>query len=299
MSSTSKTWGGASGHRTKKERNEAESCEWDLRLTLCVPNEHKDTVMQHNLNAIKDHVQSQLYDHESRIRIKMVWISNIELGDRGDKRRKTTKETIDRYHVHCALIVEQPCTRVEALSVFVKLPWPYGKYCTERNTDYTYAGWYLHHAKPDTKVGPVGMLFEYGTCPTDEPTLDNLKRTVALAKKWGTAHQLKTNRQMLEMLRHEQKQPPTTEQIEIRKTAKRKAQEVYNSKPDNQEKRKERNRLRKLESIATLYTEWTQARNANNHLESDRIELIFISMRNQEDKNAFDNFKKMYIPKSD
>lgn len=133
--------------------NDRVSTEWDLRIDLT-----------------EDVTISSIHERVSGSKASFVYllISGVEFGkcrvDRPSNKGWITEN--EELHVHVAMVTTSPVNRLQALG-FLRQSKSGGEYAVPRNTKHTYAGWRLHHNKPDTKIGSKAPIWEYGTLPMD------------------------------------------------------------------------------------------------------------------------------------
>jgi hypothetical protein len=147
---------------------EKKSTEWDLRL---------DVSEELTASRIVEYVKDKKFIYVS--------VSGVEEGpERHFIANEGWRSVVSR-HVHCALVVEKPITRHEALAYFrIKKSTP--EYAAVRRTNFTYLGWKLHHAKEDTKLdGEPAILYEGGTLPMDPFNEETSVKVASMISKYG------------------------------------------------------------------------------------------------------------------
>lgn len=163
---------------SNQDRATRVATEWDIRLDI---NEQQS--YEFILQNIKNQLDNILY----------VLISGIEEPDKvtapdtGIKWRPSSSGSHGE-HVHIALVLYVPRKRNEVLQLCRgarKLT--DDEYCTPRNPKFTYAGWILHHTKPNNKVkGEPLVRYENGTCPMDPFTTDSAMAIKRMVDKFGS-----------------------------------------------------------------------------------------------------------------
>lgn len=149
----------------KKERRERTSTEWDIRIDCDAA--HADELVA----RLNEGVDIATY----------ILVSGIEQPDDANI-TWGSKEL----HVHIALVVKNPITREQALKLIRGFPKRSEEYAVPRNQKFTYAGWYLHHTKMDSKLAKEPMIrYEYGTLPMDPDDMDTKIKVKRMFKKFG------------------------------------------------------------------------------------------------------------------
>lgn len=163
---------------TLKDRKERKAKEWDIRIdcsalyadTICRTLEAKKESLQYCLVSGIEQADEQFikWDQQS---------TNPQAGSWGSKDN----------HVHIALIFQEEVTRDQVLGTCRGLFKTTDEYCTPRNKKFTYAGWYMHHAKIDWKmVDEPPVRLEFGVLPVDNDTPYNRASIKRLFKKFGS-----------------------------------------------------------------------------------------------------------------
>ena len=148
---------------TAKTRQVRTTTEWDLRIDCDV---HTVARIISTIESCKEHLD-------------YVLVSGVE---QPDIVHYGSKET----HVHVALIAKQPIRRDQALAMCRGPFKATDEYAVPRNRKFTYAGWYLHHAKLDWKIvtePPVRL--EIGQLPDDEENDENKKAIKRMINKFA------------------------------------------------------------------------------------------------------------------
>nr|WPR18724.1 MAG: hypothetical protein [Chemarfal virus 270] len=162
----------------RKRYAERQSNEWDVRLD----------VTQESLTKVKSTLNA------NRLIFKYCLVSGIEHPDpvafRYDNMTngsKHIKNGSEQNHVHLALITNFIMKR-EQLLQFVRGLTPLGEeYACPRNKKYTYAGWWMHHTKTDTKLIPAEQVeLEYGDLPLDDVNHVTSKEVLRMYNKYGS-----------------------------------------------------------------------------------------------------------------
>lgn len=159
---------------SKKQRAERYSTEWDVRID-CDP-------------AYADKIQENLY--KSKDMMDFCMVSGIEQADTVLNKRLNGQDAgswgSNEDHVHIGLIFKYALRRDQVLSVIRGLSKKGDEYCVPRNKKFSYAGWYIHHAKMDQKlVLEPAMRLEFGVLPLDDDTEYNRTSIIRLYKKFG------------------------------------------------------------------------------------------------------------------
>lgn len=148
---------------SKKQRAERYSTEWDIRID-CDP-------------SYADEIIKNIRGAEAMLDYAMV--SGIEQADTVEYGSKDN-------HVHIGLIFKYALRRDQVLGTCRGFAKRTDEYCVPRNKKFTYAGWYMHHAKIDWKmVLEPAMRMELGVLPDDEDTEYNRNAINRLYKKFG------------------------------------------------------------------------------------------------------------------
>ena len=149
----------------KKERKERTSDEWDVRIDCD--------------KTYADEICTNLRNAEGMLVYALV--SGLEQPDAADQSYGSRQ-----IHCHIALIFKYHLRRDQVLAVCRGLVKKTEEYCTPRNKKFTYAGWYMHHAKLDWKlVKEPPVRLEIGVLPEDDSTEYNLASIKRLYKKFG------------------------------------------------------------------------------------------------------------------
>lgn len=153
---------------SKKQREEKKSTEWDLRM---------DVSDSDGARAIVDYVKDKKFIY-----------ANVSGVERGPERQFIVNEgwkSVESTHVHCALVVEIPITRAEALAYFREKKTS-NEYGAVRRSNFTYAGWRMHHGKEDTKLdGQPAFLLERGTLPMDPYNEETAVKVASMVSRYG------------------------------------------------------------------------------------------------------------------
>ena len=167
-----------------KQRQERLATEWDVRLDIS-----SDLTVDDIVSRIRDHLDEYLY----------VLCSGIERPDVQPTQGCATATQVGPWtgganqygsvgdHVHVCVVLLAPLKRIDVLKM-LRGPRKLGdEYCAPRNPKFTYAGWFIHHAKLGFKIdGEPGIRFEHGTLPMDPLTTDSAMKIKSLQRKWGT-----------------------------------------------------------------------------------------------------------------
>ena len=162
----------------KKERKERTSDEWDVRIDCD--------------KTYAEEICTNLRNAEGMLVYALV--SGIEKSDTEqhvpshlpEPRGGSSTYGSANNHVHIALIFKYHLRRDQVLAVCRGLFKKTDEYCTPRNKKFTYAGWYMHHAKLDWKlVNEPPVRMEIGVLPEDDSTEYNLASIKRLYKKFG------------------------------------------------------------------------------------------------------------------
>lgn len=166
--------------RSQRDRryNNRASTEWDVRI---------DIPDQEALDSILGWIKNNLND------ILYILVSGIEMPDveKGNKCPGRLSAWSEGNHVHIALVLLEPKTRMEMLRL-VRGPRKTGaansEYCGIPDRErFTYAGWIIHHTKDAFKIpGQPGVTYEYGTCPMDPVNIESALKIEAKLRQWGT-----------------------------------------------------------------------------------------------------------------
>lgn len=163
-----------SSAKTRKERT---SKEWDVRIdcdalyadTICRTLEASNALIQYCLVSGIEQADGQFVEWDKQE-------TNAKAGSWGSKDN----------HVHIALIFEQELNREQVLATCRGLIGTTDEYATPRNQKFTYAGWYIHHAKTDWKmVAEPAVRLEFGVLPVDNDTPYNRAAIRRLHRKFG------------------------------------------------------------------------------------------------------------------
>lgn len=166
-----------------KQRQVRLATEWDIRLD--VGNELPVEEIIDNLKKLKDDVL-------------FMACSGVERADNvGDQVQTNTNRYGNRIHttagsrsvgehVHVCLVLLEPKARPDVLALLRGKRKVLDEYAAPRNAKFSYAGWIIHHAKPDFKIpGEPPLRFEHGTLPMDPITIEWAIKINAILKKWG------------------------------------------------------------------------------------------------------------------
>ena len=158
---------------TYKQRQLRMTTEWDVRLD--VSDELPVEEIIDNCKKIKDDV---LY----------VLVSGVERADKKEDLQAGGFKNLgsDNEHVHLCLVLLEPKVRQDVLKM-LRGPRKRGdEYAAPRSSKFAYAGWVIHHAKPDWKLpGEPPIKFEHGTLPMDPLTIEWSIKINAMLKKFG------------------------------------------------------------------------------------------------------------------
>lgn len=179
---------------TYKQRQIRLATEWDIRLDVGT-----ELPIEHILGRIREHLDGFLY----------VAVSGIERPDEtklvpptyGGSQPKFSPSGSEQEHVHLCVVLLEPRCRTDVLRL-LRGPRKLGdEYCTPRNAKFSYAGWLIHHAKPEWKIpGEPPLRFEHGTLPMDPLTIEWALKVQNMLKKWGYDLMRRRFRQYTEML---------------------------------------------------------------------------------------------------
>lgn len=158
-----------------KQRQVRLATEWDIRLD--VGNELPVEEVIDNLKKIKDDVL-------------FMACSGVERPDKhvspNGERGKPIPSGSESEHVHVCLVLLEPKTRPDVLALLRGKRKRLDEYAAPRNAKFSYAGWLIHHAKPDYKIpGEPPLRLEHGTLPMDPLTIEWAIKIDAILKKWG------------------------------------------------------------------------------------------------------------------
>lgn len=172
-----KNYEGKSKGSSKNERKERLANEWDIRIDC--DQEYADTIMN-NLNASASHFDYAL-------------LSGIERPDHNDIKINAQGSSQD--HVHIALKFKWYMRRDQVLAFCRGLTKSTDEYAAPRNRKFTYAGWYLHHAKSSYKLeGQPDVMLELGELPRDPVDPVTVKEVKRMMDKFGSNDPSKTLR---------------------------------------------------------------------------------------------------------
>lgn len=150
----------------KKQRTERSSEEWDIRIDCEAP--------------YAQIIQDKLF--HSKDLINYCLVSGIEKAD-NEVLNNGSKEN----HIHIALITKYVMRRDQVLALCRGLVKCTEEYAVPRNKKFTYAGWYMHHTKGDSKlVQEPSMRLEFGVLPEDEDNEYNRTSILRLFSKFGS-----------------------------------------------------------------------------------------------------------------
>lgn len=158
---------------TYKQRQVRLATEWDIRLD--VGNELPVEEVIDNLKKIKDDVL-------------FMACSGVERPDKKDALQEggCKNNGSDGEHVHVCLVLLEPKTRPDVLKLLRGHRKRLDEYAAPRNAKFSYAGWLIHHAKPEWKIpGEPPLRLEHGTLPMDPVTIEWAIKINAILKKWG------------------------------------------------------------------------------------------------------------------
>jgi len=162
---------------TYKQRQVRLATEWDVRLDVGDQLPIEDIV--NNCKKIKDDC---LY----------ILVSGVERPDEaiqathGKEWANQSLTRSNQEHVHLCIVLLEPKTRPDVLRMLRGPRKVLDEYCTPRNSKFAYAGWVIHHAKPELKIpGQPPIRFECGTLPMDPLTIEWALKIDAILKKWG------------------------------------------------------------------------------------------------------------------
>lgn len=166
---------------TFQERANRAATEWDVRLDV------SETL---TARQIVDNVKAAGTD------VSYAFVSGVERPDQhhtdstnlyGQQIWKTNGSVSHEHHVHIAIIVESPVNRATILKLLRGPRKLTDEYAVPRNPKFTYAGWIVHHNKPQYKLeGEPTCHYESGDLPMDPYTTDSAAKVERMLKKWGT-----------------------------------------------------------------------------------------------------------------
>lgn len=166
-----------------KQRQVRLATEWDIRLD--VGNELPVEEVIDNLKKIKDDVLFMACSGVERADIQPTQgaTSERQLGPwNGGKNQYGSNGE----HVHVCLVLLEPKTRPDVLALLRGKRKRLDEYAAPRNAKFSYAGWIIHHAKPEWKIpGEPPLRLEHGTLPMDPLTIEWAIKINAILKKWG------------------------------------------------------------------------------------------------------------------
>nr|QTE03424.1 MAG: replication-associated protein [Phoenicurus auroreus CRESS-DNA-virus sp.] len=173
---------------TYKQRQVRLATEWDVRLDVS-----DQLPVEDILGRIRGHLDGFLF----------IAVSGIEKPDTDFPGKEGT---VNQYgsngeHVHLCVVLLEPKVRADVLKL-LRGPRKLGdEYCAPRNAKFSYAGWIIHHAKPEWKIPSEPPLrFEYGTLPMDPLTIEWALKISAVLKKYGYDLMRRRFRQYTELL---------------------------------------------------------------------------------------------------
>lgn len=153
-----------------KQRQVRLATEWDIRLD--VGNELPVEEVIDNLKKIKDDVL-------------FMACSGVERADKLPEGFNVPSQS-NGEHVHVCLVLLEPKARPDVLALLRGKRKVLDEYAAPRNAKFSYAGWIIHHAKPEWKIpGEPPLRFEHGTLPMDPITIEWAIKINAILKKWG------------------------------------------------------------------------------------------------------------------
>lgn len=149
---------------TAGERERRADTQWDVSLHIT----HQQTTT-HIIDTLLSHLEHFTY----------ILVGGIERNSTIDSEDTTSQSD----HVHIALILRKEAIRKTVIGMCTELK--HGKiYCTPRNRNFTYTGWFIHHTKIQTKVYDEHVLFVHGTLPDDELTTSNRIQVKRMLQKY-------------------------------------------------------------------------------------------------------------------
>ena len=248
--------------------------EWDLTFV------YFDDAYNHTHQQVLEHARSS-----SKEDVVFMLVSSIERGVRYENGLPVPKEKAS-YHAHGALITRKPSTYVDALAYFgvtVKddvtgVPLN-RRWAAPRKKHLTYLGWYMHHTKPQTKIGDEEADFCHGVVPNDDKTYDNAVKICAIAKKYKKEQAYQVWKQVREANRPRRARPSESYTAEHKEDLKRRRKETqarYNNRPEVKHKKQIADRQRNFKKLYAQYESLFQLDNKNvlDNLETNlRIRL--------------------------
>lgn len=152
---------------TYKVRQTRLATEWDIRLDV-----GDELTVETILNHLRAANDGLLY----------VAMSGIERPDkafstttnvRGEQIKYNAGSVSSGEHVHLCIVSLLPLDRPSVLRMVRGPRKVLDEYAAPRNAKFSYAGWLIHHAKPDYKIpNQPDILYERGTLPMDPMTTD-------------------------------------------------------------------------------------------------------------------------------
>ena len=160
---------------TYKQRQVRLATEWDIRLD--VGNELPVEEVIDNLKKIKDDVLFMACsgverpDEPVEYRTKAVNVRGKEYEFKGTAKARPSvagHTGSEQEHVHVCLVLLEPKARPDVLQLLRGKRKILDEYAAPRNAKFSYAGWLIHHAKPEYKIpGEPPLRLEHGTLPMD------------------------------------------------------------------------------------------------------------------------------------
>lgn len=149
------------------EKNTRMDTEWDIRIDIT-----DECPLNHIIDTLK--LNDTAFEY--------VMVSGLENPDNEAFDIKGSTGV----HVHIALVTRAPSNRDRVLQMCrgsVKLS---DEYAVPRKRTYSYAGWYLHHAKVSMKLDPKQRVsYERGLLPLDGFTDAECKQVVRMCYKFA------------------------------------------------------------------------------------------------------------------
>lgn len=154
-----------------KQRQTRMATEWDVRLDV-----GQGLLVEDILNNVKQTKDEYLF----------VLCSGIESPDKTLPETFTTASRSSGEHVHLCVVLLEPKARPDVLTMLRGKRKVLDEYCAPRNPKFSYAGWVIHHAKPEYKLpGEPPIRFEHGTLPMDPITIEWALKIDGMLKKYG------------------------------------------------------------------------------------------------------------------
>lgn len=156
---------------TRIERATRMDTEWDIRVDiddLCT--------IDHITQTIGQRANEMVY----------CLVSGIEEGEAPRSSERIQLSRSENDHVHIAVVFDEPKNRIQALTAVRGQRKLTDEYATPRSKKFTYAGWYIHHTKPQKKEGEPLIHVEFGTLPMDPFTSETAQKIQRIQKRYGT-----------------------------------------------------------------------------------------------------------------